>query len=74
MKLSGKIVSFFNERNYGFIIEDRNGRAIRYFFHRTNLPDIEPKVGMKVLFDFVQAPKGLAAVDIEIANVGGAQC
>ncbi len=73
MKLNGKIVSFFYERNYGFIIEDRNGRAIRYFFHRTNLPDVEPRVGMNVQFDFIQAPKGLAAVDIEIENAGGAQ-
>ncbi len=72
--LNGKIGMYFGERGYGFIVENRDGRAVRYFFHKSNLPDIEPRVGMVVQFDFVQTPKGLAACDITVVNAGGVQC
>jgi cold shock CspA family protein len=66
MKLQGTISTYFSDRNYGFISENRQIGTVRYFFHRTNLPGIEPTVGMDVQFDFVQTSKGLAAVNIEL--------
>jgi cold shock CspA family protein len=66
MKLQGIISTYFNDRGYGFISENRQMGTVRYFFHRTNLPGIEPTVGAEVLFDFVQTSKGLAAVNIEL--------
>jgi cold shock CspA family protein len=68
MKLQGTISTYFSGRGYGFISENRQVGTVRYFFHRTNLPGIEPTVGTEVQFDFVQTSKGMAAVNIEVAS------
>ncbi|SIQ88302.1 Cold shock protein, CspA family [Chryseobacterium sp. RU37D] len=57
------IITFFSEKGYGFITEDRSKENI--FFHSNNCT--EPvKKGNKVSYEKEKSPKGFSAVDIKI--------
>jgi len=68
MKFDAQCNSFFPEKGYGFLIEIRNGKIIRYFFHVTNILSGQPRVGAKAKFDFIQTTKGLAAIYVEFED------
>lgn len=59
------IITFFSEKGYGFITEDRSKENI--FFHSNNCT--EPvKKGNKVSYEKEKSPKGFSAVDIKIVK------
>ncbi len=62
-KVKSGIVTFFNEKGYGFITEDRSKENI--FFHSNNCTEMVKK-GNKVSFEIEKSPKGLSAVDIKL--------
>lgn len=59
------IVTFFSEKGYGFITEDKSKENI--FFHSNNCAEMVKK-GNKVSFEIEKSPKGLAAVDIKLVK------
>ncbi|MEN4759887.1 MULTISPECIES: cold shock domain-containing protein [unclassified Chryseobacterium] len=59
------IITFFSEKGYGFITEDRSKENI--FFHSNNCT--EPvKKGNKVSYEKEKSPKGFSAIDIKIVK------
>ncbi|MCW3161250.1 cold shock domain-containing protein [Chryseobacterium oryctis] len=59
------IVTFFSEKGYGFITEDKTKENI--FFHSNNCT--EPvKKGNKVSYEKEKSPKGFSAIDIKIVK------
>lgn len=59
---TGVVVSFFDDKAYGFIKEDNGGETI--FVHASNLE--EPiKEGDKVTFQRERTPKGFAAIKVK---------
>ena len=65
VKVSGKVKWFNNAKGYGFIIED--GKTEDLFAHYSVI-QMEGyktlKAGQAVVFDIIQGPKGLHAVNI----------
>ncbi|WP_027378210.1 cold shock domain-containing protein [Chryseobacterium daeguense] len=59
------IITFFSEKGYGFITEDKTKENV--FFHSNNCS--EPvKKGNKVSYEKEKSPKGFSAVDIKIVR------
>ncbi|WP_294245753.1 cold shock domain-containing protein [uncultured Chryseobacterium sp.] len=59
------IITFFSEKGYGFITEDKSKENI--FFHSNNCK--EPvKKGNKVSYEKEKSPKGFSAVEIELVK------
>lgn len=59
------IVTFFSEKGYGFITEDKTKENI--FFHSNNCA--EPvKKGNKVSYEKEKSPKGFSAADIQLVK------
>ncbi len=59
------IVTFFSEKGYGFITEDKTKENI--FFHNNNC--IDPiKKGNKVSFEKEKSPKGFSATEIRLVK------
>ncbi|MDC8107094.1 cold shock domain-containing protein [Chryseobacterium sp. PTM-20240506] len=57
------IITFFSEKGYGFITEDKTKENV--FFHSNNCA--EPvKKGNKVSFEKERSPKGFSAIDIQL--------
>ncbi|WP_262148579.1 cold-shock protein [Chryseobacterium foetidum] len=59
------IVTFFSEKGYGFITEDRSKENV--FFHSNNATEILKK-GNKVSYEKERSPKGFSAIDIKIVK------
>jgi CspA family cold shock protein len=59
------IVTFFSEKGYGFITEDKSKENI--FFHSNNCTELVKK-GNKVSFEKERSPKGFSAVDIKLVK------
>ena len=59
------IVTFFSEKGYGFITEDKSKENI--FFHSNNCEEMIKK-GNKVSFEIEKSPKGLSAIDIKLVK------
>lgn len=67
--MTGSIISFNEERGFGFIQPDKGEKWRRYFCHITkfmNLLDGYPQPGQRVSFELATTPRGEAAVDIQI--------
>ncbi len=59
------IITFFSEKGYGFITEDKSKENV--FFHSNNCA--EPvKKGNKVSYEKEKSPKGFSAVDIQLVK------
>lgn len=59
------IITFFSEKGYGFITEDKTKENV--FFHSNNCS--EPvKKGNKVSFEKERSPKGFSAIDIQLVK------
>lgn len=59
------IITFFSEKGYGFITEDKTKENV--FFHTNNCT--EPvKKGNKVSFEKERSPKGFSAIDIQLVK------
>lgn len=59
------IITFFSEKGYGFITEDKSKENI--FFHSNNCA--EPvKKGNKVSYEKEKSPKGFSAIDIQLVK------
>lgn len=59
------IVTFFSEKGYGFITEDKSKENI--FFHSNNCEEMIKK-GNKVSFEVEKSPKGLSAINIKLVK------
>ncbi|WP_326982718.1 cold shock domain-containing protein [Chryseobacterium sp. MYb264] len=59
------IITFFSEKGYGFITEDRSKENI--FFHSNNCTELVKK-GNKVSYEKEKSPKGFSAIDIKIVK------
>ncbi|MEG0760091.1 cold shock domain-containing protein [Chryseobacterium sp.] len=59
------IVTFFSEKGYGFITEDRSKENV--FFHSNNSVELLKK-GNKVSYEKERSPKGFSAIDIKIVK------
>ncbi|KQT15089.1 cold-shock protein [Chryseobacterium sp. Leaf404] len=59
------IITFFSDKGYGFITEDRSKENI--FFHSNNATEILKK-GNKVSYEKERSPKGFSAIDIKIVK------
>ncbi|WP_042719924.1 cold shock domain-containing protein [Flavobacterium sp. B17] len=59
------IVTFFSEKGYGFITEDKTKENI--FFHSNNCAELVKK-GNKVSFEKEKSPKGFSAADIHLVK------
>lgn len=59
------IVTFFSEKGYGFITEDKSKENV--FFHSNNCMELVKK-GNKVSFEKERSPKGFSAVDIKLVK------
>ncbi|AZI67828.1 cold shock domain-containing protein [Kaistella daneshvariae] len=59
------IVTFFSEKGYGFITEDKSKENI--FFHSNNCEEMIKK-GNKVAFEIEKSPKGLSAINIKLVR------
>ena len=60
---NGKIVSYFEDRGFGWIHEVSDGGLHQYFFHIRQCR-FEPRKGGLVEFEISQGPKGLAALNV----------
>ena len=56
-------VTFFNEKGYGFITEEKSKENI--FFHSNNCTELVKK-GNRVSFEIEKSPKGFSAFDIKV--------
>ncbi|ALR29664.1 MULTISPECIES: cold shock domain-containing protein [Chryseobacterium] len=59
------IVTFFSEKGYGFITEDKSKENV--FFHSNNCTELVKK-GNKVSFEKERSPKGFSAVNIKLVK------
>ncbi len=59
------IVTFFSEKGYGFITEDKTKENI--FFHSNNCKELVKK-GNKVSYEKEKSPKGFSAVEIQLVK------
>lgn len=68
---TGKIVTYFQERGFGFIHQPQEGGSFKAWFFHVNKCWCEPRVGMQVTFEESTGDKGLRAVNVREANVLG---
>ncbi|GGP05094.1 cold-shock protein [Cloacibacterium rupense] len=59
------IITFFSEKGYGFITEDRSKENV--FFHQNNCP-VPLKKGNKVSFEKEKSAKGFSAINIQLVK------
>lgn len=66
--MTGSIISFNEERGFGFIKADDSTIWQRYFCHISSFLNLEayPKPGQRVRFELKASAKGEEAVDIQI--------
>lgn len=64
-RVSGLIKSFFQERQYGFILyEDENGAVQEVFYHVTEFrPNLTPQAGQIAEFYLSRSNRGLRATE-----------
>lgn len=70
MRSTGKINVWFQDRNYGFIHEEKAGVILSHFLHAQNIKVGTPFTGATVVFKSVVTRKGLLAVDAQIGDDG----
>lgn len=64
-KVSGKVKWFNNAKGYGFIIEDGKTEDLFAHYSAIKMDGYKTlKAGQAVVFDIIQGPKGLHAVNI----------
>lgn len=64
-KISGKVKWFNNAKGYGFIIEDGKTEDLFAHYSAIQMDGYKTlKAGQSVVFDIIQGPKGLHAVNI----------
>lgn len=68
MKTKSIINVWFQDRNYGFILEEKEGVVLRHFLHRNNIISGEPRTGAEVLFRTVVTRKGFLAIQAEVLS------
>lgn len=69
--LSGKVKWFNNAKGYGFIIEDGKDEDLFAHYSAIKMEGYKTlKAGQPVIFDIIQGPKGLHAVNIGNATTG----
>jgi cold shock CspA family protein len=65
------VLGYWNqERGYGFIRQNRDGKVFSIFVHASYIMSGAPKAGAACLFDEGRNEKGAMAVNVEI--IGGA--
>ena len=60
----GKVVKYNRERGFGFILDFHTNNNL--FFHISNFPFNEARIGQKVKYEIVNSPKGQNAINIEV--------
>jgi cold shock CspA family protein len=68
-KHTGRINGWFQDRGFGFIHQNQDGRLVKLFLHVSNILSGVPRDGAEVLFNIVNNTKGLMALDVEIISV-----
>lgn len=64
-KISGKVKWFNNAKGYGFIIEDGKTEDLFAHYSAIQMEGYKTlKAGQTVVFDIIQGPKGLHAINI----------
>ncbi|MDZ5602419.1 cold shock domain-containing protein [Pseudomonas sp. RP23018S] len=64
---TGKVKWFNNEKGYGFINEDGRTEDVFVHYSKIRMDGFKTlKAGQQVIFDIIQAPKGLHAENILI--------
>ncbi|WP_223461574.1 MULTISPECIES: cold shock domain-containing protein CspD [unclassified Pseudomonas] len=64
-KVSGKVKWFNNAKGYGFIVEDGKTEDLFAHYSAIQMEGYKTlKAGQAVVFDIIQGPKGLHAVNI----------
>lgn len=64
-KISGKVKWFNNAKGYGFIIEDGKTEDLFAHYSAIQMEGYKTlKAGQAVVFDIIQGPKGLHAINI----------
>jgi len=61
----GKVVKYNQEKGYGFILDFQSNNNL--FFHISNFPFNEAKIGQKVKYEIANTQKGQSAINIVIA-------
>jgi CspA family cold shock protein len=65
VKISGKVKWFNNAKGYGFIIEDGKTEDLFAHYSAIQMEGYKTlKAGQAVVFEIIQGPKGLHAVNI----------
>jgi len=65
-KVSGKVKWFNNAKGYGFIIEDGKTEDLFAHYSAIKMDGYKTlKAGQAVVFDIIQGPKGLHAINID---------
>ena len=64
----GRVATYFPKRGFGFIYE-RNGskKLVSWFFHVKSC-SFEPASDIEVQFTIAPGPKGLMAINVDLAN------
>jgi cold shock CspA family protein len=70
MKIQATLNVWFQDRNFGFIHEDKGGVILKHFLHGANIVSGTPRTGATVSFKAVVTRKGYLAVDAEIVDWG----
>nr|WP_085718324.1 cold shock domain-containing protein CspD [Pseudomonas sp. B28(2017)] len=64
-KISGKVKWFNNAKGYGFIVEDGKTEDLFAHYSAIQMEGYKTlKAGQAVVFDIIQGPKGLHAINI----------
>ena len=71
VKISGKVKWFNNAKGYGFILEEGKTEDLFAHYSAIKMDGYKTlKAGQSVVFEIIQGPKGLHAVEIKPAGVG----
>ena len=60
----GKVVKYNRERGFGFILDLHTNNNL--FFHISNFPFNEARIGQKVKYEIANSPKGQNAINIKV--------
>lgn len=60
----GKVVKYNRERGFGFILDLHTNNNL--FFHISNYPFNEARIGQKVKYEIANSPKGQNAINIKV--------
>ena len=60
----GKVVKYNRERGFGFILDFNTNNNL--FFHISNFPFNEARIGQKVKYEIANSPKGQNAINIKV--------